>query len=247
MFEPHQEPQLESIDKLCNHAQAARWSVEDRIDWQAEVQLPPDVPAASYVDMVSQLYYAEEATLQVCARMVRELPELTAKRYVCTQMADESRHIQAYQRYLARLGDIAPVNERLKSLFVAALESKGDPTALVVALNLVMENEAMDQQKRRIDTLPCPLFSQINRAILVDEARHSAFGTLYLRGKLPLLQEEQRHAITAWIESLWGGWMHANDGRYTDEGARVLAVRPQELSASWGGHQRRFRALGLIN
>ena len=69
--------------------------------------------AAVYVDMVSQLYWAERVALEVLARMRRELPEACARDFLETQLADEARHAELYLAYLSRAGELAPLDPGL--------------------------------------------------------------------------------------------------------------------------------------
>jgi hypothetical protein len=179
---------------------------------------------------VSQLYYSEEAAIHVLGQMMQSLPGVEARQYVCTQAIDEARHAQVYRRYLERLGDIAPIDPGLHAVFDKALTWNGPVLGLVVAMNLVMEHEALAQQKKRIATLPCPLFRQVNQAIIRDEARHAAFGVIYVQNVGPKASPAERARILEWISGLWMLWSQANEGRYTNDGEEVLRLDPSVLA-----------------
>ena len=51
--------------------------------------------------------------------------------------------------------------------------------------------------------MPCPLFAEIGAAIARDEARHVAFGRLYLRHALPRIARDERLAMLGWVRALW--------------------------------------------
>ncbi len=232
------------IASLTHKAHAGQWSA-DAIDWKQEPVLPAALPRAVYIDMVSQLYHAELATLEVLAGLSLALPEADARAFVATQIQDEQRHAGVYRRYLERLGDIAPLNLQLGAIFRFSLASRGPHFAQVVALNVVMEHEALAQQRRRIDTLPCPLFRDVNRAIVGDESRHAGFGVLYLARALPAASFADRMAVATWVKTLWAMWCEANEGRYTHAGAEVLRLERAELAARWDGLARTLSRLGL--
>lgn len=237
----HTDPRLE---RLIAKATTAQWSI-DHIDWSPEPVLPAGLPHRIYVDMVSQLYHAELAALDVLARLDRELPEAQARRFVATQIADEQRHAAVYRRYLERLGDIAPVNTKLDAIFRFARDTALPAFALVVALNIVMEHEALQQQQKRIDTLPCPLFGVVNRAIVADESRHAGFGVVYLADALPRASHADRLAVAGWVKQLWAMWCDANEGRYAAEGAELLRLERIALAERWTVLAERLERLGL--
>jgi hypothetical protein len=246
MFTPETDVRDERLTALIANSQSHQWAPEERIDWSEPVVPPEGLALGVYVDMVSQLYYAEEATLQVCSRMIAELPEMQAKLYVCLQVADEARHAGVYRSYLEKLGDIRPIDRGLKDVFDAALAFDGPAFGLVAALNVLMEHEALRQQQRRIETLPCPLFRQINQAIVQDESRHAAFGVIYLDATLPGRSAEEKGAVGDWLRELWRLWREANRDRYTQEGEGVLRLDQAELQSRGRHVTGLLRQLGLL-
>jgi hypothetical protein len=229
---------------LTAKATAAQWH-PDAIPWHLEPVLPTRVPARIYVDMVSQLYHAELAALDVLAELHAALPE--ARAFLATQIADEHRHAAVYRRYLERLGELAPIDPGLASIFAFAHATKLPPLAKVVALHVVMEHEALAQQQKRIDTLPCPLFAAVNRAILRDESRHAGFGVIFLTQTLPTVDRDVRGAIAEWVSELWRLWCEANAGRYTHVDAEVLRLEHAHLAARWQILETRLTRLGLTH
>ena len=147
------------------------------------------------------------------------------------------------KRYLEKLGEIAPMNSALKSVFEAGFNSDRSYHSLVVALNIVMEGEALNQQHKRIETLPCPLFAQINKAIVRDESRHAAFGKIYMREKVKELSRDEKSEIFEWIKTLWFLWNKANQGRYTIEGSEILQTKSDELDDRWQYQMKIFQEL----
>jgi 1,2-phenylacetyl-CoA epoxidase catalytic subunit len=245
MFTPENEYYDRELEELILKSHNGQWSVDTRIDWSQAPVVPEGMSSALYADMVSQLYYAEEAALQLCARLIRELPELQAKLYVCAQAADEARHAQAYRMYAERLGGLAPITADMKAIFEDGLAWDGPAWGLVAAMNIVLEREALAQQKRRIKQLPCPLFRAINQAIIVDESRHCRFGYLYLKNVVPHASAAERAAVLGWLTALWKRWCNSHVHRYTIAGAEVLHLRQDELAHSWRARLRLFDKLGL--
>lgn len=232
------------LQNLIELSEKSGWHVSE-LPWDKTPLVPNGVERDDYIDMISQLYHAELFTLKVCSRLVVELPDLQAVRYVCTQMNEEARHAEAYARYINLIGEIAPVNEKLAKIFDKALAWNGSYCGLIVALNVVMEGEAINQQRKRIETLPCPIFKEINSRIVVDEGRHSAFGLVYLQSKLASLARSEKESILEWIDTLLEGWRDANAGRYTKNGAEVLRTSDAELKQRFKAQQIVFKQIGL--
>ena len=245
MFTPKQEHFLPKLQTLIDNSYKEQWSPVDKINWSENLVLPDGIPSATYIDMVSQLYYAEEATIQILARLMQDVPDFQAKQYLCTQSIDEARHAQVYRKYLEKLGDVAPINEGLRLVLENGIHWKGTFCGTIVALNVVMEGEALNQQNKRIQTLPCPLFKNINSAIIRDEARHSAFGRIYMKEKLQAVGIEEKDAIYTWIKELWKLWGKANEGRYSIDNAELLRTEKNELGNRWIYQEKIFADIGL--
>lgn len=246
LFKDHEAYHSSQLEQLVNRAYEAQWSAEKRIDWAAATQLPEGLKVDDYADMISQLYYAEVLTIEVCSRLIQEVPDFQAKRFLCTQLADEARHAQAYKTYLDRFGGLRPVDPGLKATFDSGLAWRGNYCALVVALHVILEGEALHQQRKRIDTLPCPVFAQVNSEIIRDESRHAAFGILYMRDKLVELTPADRMQIMNWIQSIWGNWEKANRNRYPDAGAAVLRTSEDDLNRHLADQLLRLKKVGMV-
>lgn len=246
MFAREEQYYSERLNSLIGIAFQGQWSPQEKIDWDKEIVIPENIDNKTYIDMVSQLYYAEEATIQIIASLLKLVPDTQAKQYLCTQAVDEARHQQVYGNYLKKLGDIAPINESLKIVLENGLSGTFGYQGSIIALNVVMEGEALNQQKKRITTLPCPLFKEINSTIVNDEARHAAFGRVYMREKLVTMPKDKKYEIYKWIRDLWQLWSNANSGRYLLDGADVLRTDNSELDIRWMEQRKLLKSIGLI-
>src|SRR3990167_6689290 len=103
MFDPSKELNMERLRQLISIAYKSQWSPDEEINWDEDIIVPPNISKFTYVDMVSQLYYAEEATIRLLGEMIIKVPDLQAKQYLCTQAIDEARHADVYRRYLEKL------------------------------------------------------------------------------------------------------------------------------------------------
>jgi hypothetical protein len=91
----------------------------------------------------------------------------------------------------------------------------------------VLEHEVLPEHHRRIATLPCGLLRQINARIAIDEARHAAFGMLYLEHVVPNTSAADRAAALRWIADLWRRWCAAANGRDRQRGWELHPDRDQ--------------------
>lgn len=245
MFGSKNELQSEKLSILINTAYKTQWSPEE-INWDQSVEVPKGITNKDYIDMVSQLYYAEQATIHIIGKLLYVVPDFQARQYLCTQSMEEARHAQVYSMYLEKLGGIAPINEKLKMVLEDGINWHGSFCGSIVALNVVMEGEALNQQNKRIDTLPCMLFKDINKAIIRDEARHASFGRIYMKERLKEVSLEERQAIYEWVSKLWKLWAVANEGRYVLEGSEILQTSNAEIDERWAHQYKVFQDIGLV-
>src|SRR5882724_8651643 len=59
---------------------------------------------------LSQFLHGEQGALVVCGQLVNSIPELDAKLYASTQVVDEGRHVEVFERYVKKLHKIYPVD-----------------------------------------------------------------------------------------------------------------------------------------
>jgi len=71
---------------------------------------------------LSQFLHGEQGALLASSQVVDTVPWLDAKLYGATQVMDEARHVEVYERYLREKLELTyPVNPELKSLLDAIL------------------------------------------------------------------------------------------------------------------------------
>jgi hypothetical protein len=116
----------------------------------------------------------------------------------------------------------------------------------VIALNVMMETDALGQQRWQIDNLPCPVLRQINELVAVDEARHTLFGGLYMKRALLDASESDKQAILRFGASLWRLWETAQLERYGKDEASLFGTRPCDFQGRWARIRRRFTEIGLL-
>jgi P-aminobenzoate N-oxygenase AurF len=129
----------------------------------------------------SQLLHGEQFSLITVAKIAQTVPDVDAKLFAATQIMDEARHAEVFNRYLTtKIGIKYGLTDSLSSLFAAIMqESRWDFTAL--AVQIMIENLAMAIFTLQRDHTTEPLARAMTRYVMQDETRHVAFGRILLR------------------------------------------------------------------
>jgi hypothetical protein len=129
----------------------------------------------------SQFMHGEQGALLCTAKIVETVPWIDAKYYAATQVMDEARHVEVFARYLdEKLGKTYPINAHLKALLDDIInDSRWDMTYL--GMQIMVEGLALAAFGMAHQMTPEPLFKQLLRYVMSDEARHVAFGVLSLK------------------------------------------------------------------
>jgi len=140
---------------------------------------------------ISQFMQGEQAAMICAAKIVQQVPDLDAKFYASTQTMDEARHVEAYKKYLEKLGIAYPMTAPLQELVDQALrDSRWDMTYL--AMQVVIEGLALAAFGNIREIAKNPLTQQLNAYVMEDESRHVAFGRLTLKEYYPQLTQAER-------------------------------------------------------
>ena len=196
----------EQLRDLYNKAKRSQWNPDDVLDYSIDVDLGrpmmPDmfhplwgsglygkmtrpeldtlnVEMASWT--LSQFLHGEQGALLAAAQLVASVPDLDSKLYGSTQVVDEARHVDVYNRYLhQKIGFSYPVNTHLKKLLDLILtDSRWDMKFL--GMQIMVEGLALSAFALMRQNSYEPLLRDITRYVMGDEARHVAYGVLSLR------------------------------------------------------------------
>ena len=132
--------------------------------------------------MLSQFMHGEQGALVCTAKIVETVPWIDAKYYAATQVMDEARHVEAYDRYLREKIEMTfPISPYLRTLLDEILrEGRWDMKYL--GMQIMVEGLALAAFGMIQQTSNEPLLKQIVHMIMLDESRHVAFGVLSLKG-----------------------------------------------------------------
>ena len=252
--------------RLYAKGKQEQWDAEARIDWslpvdpedpmQMDDQVVPlhgtklwdrlsakqraELRYHSQVFNLSQFLNGEQGALVCSARIVQDVPRIESKFYAATQVMDEARHVEAYQRLLREKFRFAyPISKPLQTLLEQALnDSRWDFTYL--GMQVLIEGLALVAFQRIRDYSKNALCQAVNAYVMQDEARHVAFGRLALRDYYPELTEAERREREEFVIE---GSYHLRDRFNSPEIWERIGIDTREaletLDASEG--QIRFR------
>jgi hypothetical protein len=194
------------LRELYGKAVRAQWVSEDVLPWNTDVdldrplgpeQLAPlfgsslwqNMPAAErkvvdrevFAWTISQFLHGEQGALLATAQLVDSVDNLDSKLYAASQVVDEARHVDVYNRYLhTKIGISYPISAPLKTLLDMILkDSRWDMKFL--GMQIMVEGLALAAFGMIRTTSDEPLLCELTGYVMADEARHVAFGILSLR------------------------------------------------------------------
>ena len=154
----------------------------------------PDSPAKNWGDKeweqfsiesfawrLSQFKHGEQGALLCTAKIVETVPWIDAKYYAATQVVDEARHVEVFEKYIdEKIGVRYPVNPHLQLLLDDIInDSRWDMTYL--GMQIMVEGLALAAFGLMHQVTTEPLLKKLLRYVMSDEARHVAFGVLSLQ------------------------------------------------------------------
>lgn len=202
---------------LYSKGKQKQWDAAQRLDWSQQVDPgAPDMPEV-YIPIYgsetwdrltdaerynvrhhmtawlnSQFLHGEQGALVCTAKIVMAVPDIDSKFYGATQVIDEARHVEIYERYLrTKIEMTYPINKYLKTLLDQVLQdSRWDFTYL--GMQIMIEGLALAAFALIRDYAKEGLAKDLNTYVMQDEARHVAFGRIALRDVYPQMTEAER-------------------------------------------------------
>src|SRR5919199_413552 len=230
---------------------------EDRVDWQERFD---DEERFQRMYGLSAFFVGEQRVASELGPMMRAAPEEEMRLFLCTQIADEARHVAFFDRFYAEVG-VLEFDELFDELLRARVdrlarepEDLGTLVEAVTIYHMVIEGMlALTGQhfimdfNERMGTLPGFVagFTLVAR----DEHRHVAFGSRFLRD---MAQRDPRHADA--IQRVLGEvapgadgvlrpkWFEGSEDEPTLFGVSVNETRAFALKAL----ERRLKVIGLL-
>lgn len=207
----------EKLRTLYTKAKHSQWIPEDVLPWDTDVDLMKrkgpehlmplfgsdiygkmtqkerdEVGMETFIWVLSQFLHGEQGALLATAQLTASVDDLDSKLYGATQVVDEARHVEVYNRYLQeKIGFHYPVNPHLKTLLDLILkDSRWDMKFL--GMQIMVEGLALSAFSFIRQTTTEPLLRDLTTYVMQDEARHVAFGILSLRDYYADVNEKER-------------------------------------------------------
>lgn len=196
----------QKLRDLYDKAVRAQWISDDVLAWQTDVDLDRPLGAEALMPLfgsdiynrmsererhsinvevfswtLSQFLHGEQGALLATAQLVDAVRDLDSKLYAASQVVDEARHVDVYNRYLrTKVGFTYPVSPHLKKLLDMILtDSRWDMKFL--GMQIMVEGLALAAFGMIRNNTDEPLLRELTAYVMGDEARHVAFGVLSLR------------------------------------------------------------------
>ena len=195
------EPSRDDLRSLYDKAKQEQWDGRTLLPWHHEVDpeaenLPDayipiydspiwrklsarnvrEVRQHQYSWMMSQFLHGEQGALLGTSQLVVTMPLADARCFAATQVIDEARHVEVFERYLREKLKLTYAPSRhLRALLDQILtDSRWDVKLL--GMQILVEGLAL-ASFRMIHNFTCePLAKDVLHNVMRDEARHVAFG-----------------------------------------------------------------------
>src|SRR4051812_8262317 len=207
----------QDLRDLYKKAQRSQWQPDVTLPWNTSVDLEhPHYPEQMFplfgtdiynkmterektrlgVEMfswvLSQFMHGEQGALLAASQLVVSVPDMDSKYYASTQVYDEGRHVEVYDRYLhEKIGFAYPISPYLKKLLDLILtDSRWDMKLL--GMQIMVEGLALAAFGMIRQQTTEPLLKKLTHYVMLDEARHVAYGVLSLKNHYDDMKEADR-------------------------------------------------------
>jgi hypothetical protein len=196
--------------KLYERAVAMQWSADRDLDWATDVDpLNPEKPIISNeffgedlfnilpmklsdnemcklnhsfsAWMLSQFMHGEQGALYASAQVTESVQWLEGKFFGATQVMDEARHLEVFNRYLTtKLDKVYQINDNLFVILDDLLtDARWDFKFL--GMQIMVEGLALGAFRTMHNMSQEPLLKELLKYVIRDEARHVHYGVLALK------------------------------------------------------------------
>ena len=218
---PHDNQEMAELYKLAKQGQ---WDGDD-LPWHTNVDpLNPEVPLLpeNFFDfsalkdmrifltedesrkftysitswMLSQFLHGEQGALFAAAQVTEAVQFFDGKLYGATQVMDEARHVEVFQRYLeSKLNKLYTINDNL-FVIIDSLMTDGRWDMKFLGMQIMVEGLALGAFGMIYKGTKEPLLKQLLAQVIQDEARHVHYGVIALRehivGELSEAERQER-------------------------------------------------------
>ena len=221
---PHDQPEMA---ELYQRAKTGQWASE-QLPWHTSVDpLNPEIPIlpAGFVDfsamekigvrldakekqeflysmvawMLSQFLHGEQGALFAAAQVTEAVQFFDGKLYGATQVMDEGRHVEVFNRYLdTKLNKLYQINDNL-FVIIDSLMTDGRWDMKFLGMQIMVEGLALGAFSTLYQQTQEPLLKELLKMVIQDEARHVHYGVCALREHFTkALTERERSEREDW-------------------------------------------------
>ncbi len=144
--------------------------------------------------ILSQLLHGEQGALMVAGELVAAVPDYEAKLYVASQVMDEARHVEVFARYIRKLDEIYPAQPVLAGI-LQDIMAASQWQSKMVGMQVILEGLALGTFINVRAATGCGLLRQLLEYVTKDEARHVAFGNVYLSDAIADMHPDDRTEV----------------------------------------------------
>ncbi|UQA63830.1 ferritin-like domain-containing protein [Polyangium aurulentum] len=131
--------------------------------------------------MLSQFLHGEQGALYAAAQVTEAVQFFDGKLYGATQVMDEGRHVEVFNRYLdTKLEKLYQVNDNL-FVIIDSLMTDGRWDMKFLGMQIMVEGLALGAFGTLYKLTKEPLLRQLLKMVIQDEARHVHYGVCALR------------------------------------------------------------------
>jgi hypothetical protein len=208
--------EIDKLRSLYSKSKRQQWDAERDIDWSLDID-----PSRPIIDeerfgfamvpffqtlsksqretftanvgahRLSQFLHGEQGALMTAATLTHAVPDYEGKLYSATQTMDEARHVEVFEKYVRKLAVVYPISPFLKELIDVTL--KADHwVKIAIGMNMIVEGLALGAFHNLRRSTGCDLLRSIVEGVLRDEARHVAFGNVYVGKTIAEMHPDER-------------------------------------------------------
>jgi hypothetical protein len=131
--------------------------------------------------LLSNFLHGEQGALYTAAMTVEATPWLGAKYYGSTQVMDEARHVEVFEKYLkTKLNKLYSINDNL-FVIIKALTTSSEWDIKFLGMQIMIEGLALGAFGIIYKFTQEPLLKELLKNVIADEARHVHYGVEALR------------------------------------------------------------------
>lgn len=148
--------------------------------------------------MISQFLHGEQGALFAAAQVTQAVQFFDGKLYGATQVLDEGRHVEVFNRYLTeKLQKSYQINDNLFVIIDALItDSRWDMKFL--GMQIMVEGLALGAFGMLYKATKEPLLKELLRRVIHDEARHVNYGVMALKDHFSKLSHSERKEREDW-------------------------------------------------